>query len=182
MAPDETTLNTLTQPFAMQVLFRRATKSMDAALILCAPGLSGNKKIPPRTILFSTTEGQMQNADKESKGIAYGWIDCGKAFVFEAAASLMTLKEYIKKTGATSVQKHEPFTQVIPTKLKVTASLAFVAKDPIAREFFSHAQRMQEVGVAWKVLTQGKVVKPLGVAIYTHKEMLMPVAGRLLIK
>ena len=50
-----------------------------------------------------------RNENSGGPGIPYGWTETSKSFVCDAKTPLLSLKEYIKQTGAKGVAKHGNF-------------------------------------------------------------------------
>ena len=94
-----------------------------------AAGATGNKKIPPKTVLAFTTEGKVW---KSGKGIPWTF-DSGKDLVVHASKLdkagagigpevVETLALFMDRVGATSIIKHSWTLQEIKSGKKLTAS------------------------------------------------------------
>ena len=153
---------------------------------LCAPGLTSNKKIPPKTLLMKISEGKVSAST--TGGVKWHFPKTKNVMVVEKDSSgklgsLMSLFEYIQKSGATSVVRHNPSPfpgKRAPQELTPSADLEFVPKDASLGVLVAFCLTRSDIQLVWLVrFNSDKAVVPHGLMICTKKQLIMPVSGRL---
>ena len=156
------------------------------SLTLCCPGLTGNKKIPPKTILLKVSDGKVSAT--QAGGMKWQFSKPKHVMVVEKDSSgklgpQQSLHDYILKTGATSVIRHNPSpfaAKKSPAELASTAEMEFVPKDPSVEALLKFCLTRSDIQLVWQVrLNSDKAVTPHGIVMYTKKQLIMPVSGRL---
>ena len=180
---NESILADVTEPMCMGLAFRPAQGSEVAQLVLCCAGLSGNKKIPPKTLLMKVTDGRV--ATSQAGGMKWGFTKTKTVMVVEKSADgklsqQTSLHAYATKVGATGVIRHSAFKGAMPAELSPPSDLEFIPKDAAVAEFLKFCLSRSDINPIWQVRTNSdKVIIPHGVIIYTKKQLVMPAAGRL---
>jgi hypothetical protein len=151
------------------------------ALVLPAEHQGGNKKVPPKTILCMFLAGRVTVA---TKGVLWSFTKPKKDDVYDhTAKTCKTLHEFIVSTKATSVARHSPATFVegiAPATLTgPTAPPRFVPNDsdPQATTLIEYASGLAEVVIGWVVKTKGTEVVPIGIGIWTKKQIILSGGG-----
>ena len=149
-----------------------------------AAGATGNKKIPPKTVLAFTTEGKVW---KSGKGIPWTF-DSGKDFVVHASRLekagagigpevVETLALFMDRVGATSIIKHSWTLQEIKSgkKLKASGNMKFQADMDVWRTVLENTQSMGQCHACWLVSynKKEKRVFPVGVALLVKKQVVI---------
>ena len=97
--------------------------------------------------------------------------------------SLMSLHDYIQKSGATSVVRHGPSPfpkKTPPVELTQSSDLEFHAKEASVAALLAFCLTRTDLQLVWLVRLNGeKAVAPHGIVIYTKKQLILPVSGRL---
>jgi hypothetical protein len=152
------------------------------ALVLPAEHDGGNKKVPPKTMLCMFLVGRVTNAPT---GVAWSFTKPKKDDVYDhTAKTCKTLAELIVSTKATSVARHSPATFVegiAPATLTgPTAPPRFVSSDSEAvtqAAFIEYASGVAEVVVGWVVKAKGTEIVPLGIGVWTKKQIILAGGG-----
>ena len=186
MKENETLVTEITEPMKMGLAFQTAQGGAAGSLTLCCPGLISNKKIPPKTLLMKISEGKVSAST--TGGVKWHFPKTKNVMVVEKDSSgklgsLMSLFEYIQKSGATSVVRHSPSPfpgKKAPQELTPSADLEFVPKEASLGVLVAFCLTRSDIQLVWLVrLNSDKAVVPHGIMIYTKKQLIMPVSGRL---
>ena len=186
MKENETLVTEITEPMKMGLAFHAAQEGAVGSLTLCCPGLISNKKIPPKTLLMKISEGKVSAST--TGGVKWHFPKTKNVMVVEKDSSgklgsLMSLFEYIQKSGATSVVRHGPSpfpAKKAPQELTPSADLEFVPKEASLGVLVAFCLTRSDIQLVWLVrLNSDKAVVPHGIMIYTKKQLIMPVSGRL---
>ncbi len=149
--------------------------------------LSGNKKIPPNTILLRIVGGDGTGTicKGSDKGVKYAISKTKSTMVCDKEGTLQSLMDWLtKNTSVKSVARHSPcpFDQP-PTSLTCTGDFSFVAEDPLLAEFLEFVKSMADIRVGWELrASKENVAKPRSLVLYTAKQLVMPAAGSLVLK
>lgn len=120
-------------------------------------------------------------------GVKFGFGLTKKSFVTEKGsdgqlAPLVTLHEYLQKTKATSIVKHEAFSNHPPTEVSPNSALEFVPTSSDLKELLTAALRHEDLVVSWQVKVKDQQVLPMGIVVHNKKQLIMPAAGSVQLK
>ena len=166
----------------MGLAFRPPQTGQVGQLVLCCPGLSGNKKVPPKTMLMQVRDGRV--ATSQNGGVKWSFSKTKAATVVEKAADgkltpQMPLQEYMKKSGAVGIVRHSTFTGAVPAELTPPSDLEFIPAEASIVELLKFCMSRSDLSLVWQVqLNKEKVVIPKAIVIFTKKQMIVPAAGR----
>ena len=140
--------------------------------------LEGNKKVPPRTVLYSTNEGEIAQGEG-ANGIKFEYEKTKLGYACEWNKPLMTLHEMITKTGAKSLVKHAPWTGTAPSTVQLVSLVRFIPKLHGDLWAVAGGPKADGVGIAWslKFSDQKKSLAPTGIVLYTTKQLILPAGG-----
>ena len=183
---NETLVTEITEPMKMGLAFQAAQGGAVGSLTLCCPGLISNKKIPPKTLLMKISDGKVSAS--AAGGVKWHFPKTKNVLVAVQDSSgklgsLMSLFEYIQKSGATSVVRHSPSPfpgKKAPQELTPSADLEFVPREAPIGKLVAFCLTRVDLQLVWLVRLNGeKAVVPHGIMIYTKKQLIMPASGRL---
>ena len=182
---NETLVGEVTEPMNLGLAFAAPQGGEVATLTLCCPSLLGNKKLSPKTILLKVYEGKVSTST--AGGMKWHFSKTKSVMVVEKDSSgklgaQQSLHDYISKSGATSVIRHNPsvFAKKPPLELTSSAEMEFVPKDPSVAALLKFCLTRSDIQLVWQVrLNSEKAVTPHGIVVYTKKQLIMPVSGRL---
>ena len=130
LLPGEAVVGEISQPFAAKLVHKDGSSPGGACTIRLAAAvlLSGNKKVPPNTVLAVAKDGTIAPAaDAATAGTALAWkfTKTKDVMVSVAGGPVKTLYDYLKETGATSISKHKAWKAgSVPTTLDFAGSAA----------------------------------------------------------
>jgi hypothetical protein len=130
LLPGEAVVGEISQPFAAKLVHKDGSSPGGACTIRLAAAvlLSGNKKVPPNTVLAVAKDGTIAPAaDAATAGTALTWkfTKTKDVLVSVAGGPVKTLYDYLKETGATSISKHKAWKAgSVPTTLDFAGSAA----------------------------------------------------------
>ena len=147
-------------------------------------GITGNKKVPPKTTLAFTKEGKICNT-----GNSFAWtFDTGKDLVLDAARLdgptpalgpdvVETLATYMERVGATQVIKQPWTLEEVKSgkKLKAGTSMTFMAEKDMWRAILECTKSMAQCAPCWLVRNNKKEARvfPVGVALLLKKQVVL---------
>ncbi len=146
------------------------------------PGATGNKKVPPGTVLHLVKDGEITKSELAG-GVRYALE--GKLKQIYALLSLpdkstkaLSLDAMLSETGATGIAKHD----VKPPSITVqTKGLSFHATSTLQDAALAEVVKMSTLSAVWVFRTTKKdgttILTPWGVAIRTAKQLLLPAGG-----
>ena len=92
------------------------------------------------------------------------------------------MQSLVTKLQATSIANHV-FTPSAPNEITPPSSMSYLFSNTGLTELYEHSREMQDVAWAWMMRAdKEKVLKPIGVVLHTHKQLVMPKEGQLLLK
>ena len=186
MKENETLVAEIAEPMKMGLAFLPPKGGDVGSLTLCCPGLVSNKKIPPKTMLLKISDGKVGTSTVG--GVKWHFPKTKNIMVVTKEANgklgpLTSLFDFIQTTGATSVVRHGPSPfpgKKPPMELTPGSDLAFLPTDASMAAVLTFCLTRSDIVLVWLVrLNSEKAVVPHGVAIYTKKQAIMPVSGRL---
>ena len=130
LVPGEAVVGEISQPLAAKLVYKGGSSPGGAGSIrLAAAGqLTGNKKVPPNTVLAVAKEGAIAPAaDATAAGAALRWkfTKTKDVLVSGLGGPVKTLYDFIKETGATSISKHKAWKAgSVPTTVDFAGSAA----------------------------------------------------------
>ncbi len=143
------------------------------------PGATGNKKIPPGTVLHKVLFGEIGKS-RGGGGVEYALE--GKLKQIHALLSQSTkplsLAEMLSETGATSIAKHD----VKPPSITVlTKGLSFHATSTLEDAVLGEVVKLNSLSAVWIFRALKKdsenILTPRGLAITTAKQLIVPAGG-----
>jgi hypothetical protein len=174
LASGEEVINEIKAPLHLAVVFGKQIR-----LAAMTP-LEGNKKLPPRTLLATTSNGTI-GATAGATAVKFAFDKTKTTYVVQSGTgAVMTLYDLIEKTGAKSVSKHGAWVGGVPASLQSQSAAAF---QPAARSaFWDAVQSSGCLAVAWVLkLTDKKVLTPTGIAVYNPKQVIIPASGTIVL-
>ena len=142
-------------------------------------GATANKKMPPKTILF-TIQGKEGQLSPAQRGPKFALEDPKKSLVVNNSGSkiVTTLHDMIEKTKATSVDRHgSPFPEGVAPNALTGTNLHFQAADPLLASLVDFAMTSAHLQHAWilKTKEEGKLTKLTcqGLAVLMRKQVVI---------
>ena len=135
----------------------------------------GNKKIPPKHVLWTTKKGKVQG----SGGFEWSFAAGKKTLVYVTAKKeVMALGDFIAQEKATSVVKQDPSPfppGISPRDFTVKEVASFQPDDDGEKTLIQMVAELASVSIVWAVkCNDHKVVVPTGLALITNKQMILP--------
>jgi hypothetical protein len=150
------------------------------ALALPAEHEGGNKKVPPRTLLCAFLAGRVSAT--ATTGVEWVFTKPKNHDVYDFTGNTCkTLADFIVSTKATSVARHSP-TAFAAGSAPVTvtppaAPPRYAPADESVNTFLEFAKGLAEVTVGWVVKAKGTDIVPVGIGIWTKKQIIFKMAG-----
>ena len=92
------------------------------------------------------------------------------------------MQSLVTKLQATSIAKHA-CTPSAPNEITPPSSVSYLFSNSGLTELYEFSREMQDVAWAWMMKADSnKMLNPIGVVLHTHKQLVMPKEGRLLLK
>ena len=166
----------------VSVEFEEAFGENPARLHLRLPAdCDGNKKIPPKTILFSARgEAHGKVIKSDSTTLRWAFEKPKQSFVVALKngelGAIQDLSSMVAATGAAHVAKHSPkFPDGnIPGSLTVDGNLAYVPASAVHESLVKHLIGCDALSVCFIVrCNNDKMISPMGWVLYNQKQLIV---------
>jgi hypothetical protein len=137
---------------------------------------TGNKKVPPKTLLYKIPEVKIEKSDN---GFLWNFEGNLKSLVVSSSdKAVMTMAEFITKKAATSIARHSPDAFVAgaaPASLKITSSMGLQVSGDLTTGIVSSIADKASISLAWGVsLKKGTTqVAPTGAFLFLSKQVIV---------
>lgn len=186
--PVEGEIALLQEPFPLRLIFEMPTQDFAGELRLAAvETLDGNKKLPPRLVLYTTEKGDGEINKKIDGGVRFGWTHTKTTYVAEkGSACAVTLFSFIEKAKPKTIAKHDGYTGgKIPQTLKPTTEMSFVvsAGKEKVKALLDFVAKLAEVDIIFRVsVSKASDLLPTQVALCLKKQIIIPSSGVYVLK
>lgn len=147
--------------------------------LYAAPRSSGNKKVPPNSVLLVIREGKLVKAG--NVGLSYQFTDPKKDQVFvvtntkqRRVSGPKVLAKWIQELSLKSIQSHGSVTPTVPKVLKSQGTMSFVPAQKEVADFMQFCMGLGNVNVSWVMKNAEGVFVPWGIVVYTTKMVIVP--------